>query len=106
MDSIRNHFYVGRQFMLPVHPDRNRRDPFHNRLSFWELCVPGTSPVGMPMRCPDMRARTSIKALTGESQLDLSVINSMLVKHRAKMAETLDAMEEAEGRMNAEKQNV
>ena len=47
-----------------------------------------------------------IKALTGESQLDLSVINSMLVKHRAKMAEALDSMEEAEGRMSAEKQNV
>ena len=38
--------------------------------------------------------------------MDLNIINSMLVKHRAKMTEALDAMEEAEGRMNAEKQNA
>ena len=54
----------------------------------------------------DVLEEQAIKALTGESQLDLSVINSMLVKHRAKMTEALDAMEEAEGRMSAEKQNV
>ena len=54
----------------------------------------------------DVLEDQAIKALTGESQLDLSVINSMLVKHRAKMAEALDAMEEAEGRMSAEKQNA
>ncbi len=48
----------------------------------------------------------AIKALTGENQLDLSVVNSMLVKHKAKMEEALEAMEEAESKMNAAERNT
>ncbi len=43
----------------------------------------------------------AIKALTGDNQLDLDVVNSMLVKHKAKMETALAAMEDAESRMNA-----
>ena len=48
----------------------------------------------------------AVKALTGESQLDLSVVNSMLVKHRAKLEAAHTAMEEAQTRMQAEKENA
>ena len=48
----------------------------------------------------------AIKALTGENQLDLSIVNSMLIKHKAKMEEALAAMEEAEGQMNAAERNA
>ena len=48
----------------------------------------------------------AVKALTGESQLDLSVVNSMLVKHRAKPEVAHTAMEEARTRMQAEKENA
>lgn len=45
----------------------------------------------------------AVKALTGESQLDLTVVNSMLVKHRSKLEAARAAMEEAEARMQADK---
>ena len=48
----------------------------------------------------------AIKALTGENQLDLSIVNSMLIKHKAKMEEALAAIEEAERQINAAEQNV
>ena len=48
----------------------------------------------------------AVKALTGESQLDLSVVNSMLVKHRAKLETAQRAMEDARTRMEAEKENA
>ncbi len=54
----------------------------------------------------DALEEQAIKALTGENQLDLGVVNSMLVKHRAKMEEALNAMEEAENRINAEDRNA
>lgn len=41
----------------------------------------------------------AVKALTGESQLDLSIVNSMLLKHRAKMEQAQQAMVEAENRV-------
>ena len=47
----------------------------------------------------------AIKALTGENQLDLEIVNSMLVKHRAKMEAALTAMQEAEDRLQAEERN-
>ena len=46
-----------------------------------------------------------VKALVGESQLDLGVVNSMLLKHRAKLEGAQQAMEEAKTRMEAEKAN-
>ena len=48
----------------------------------------------------------AVKALTGESQLDLGVVNSMLVKHRAKLETAQRAMEDARTRMEAEKENA
>ena len=48
----------------------------------------------------------AVKALIGESQLDLSVVNSMLVKHRNKLEAAHAAMEEAQTRMQAEKENA
>ncbi|MBO5570110.1 MAG: recombinase family protein [Clostridia bacterium] len=48
----------------------------------------------------------AVKALTGESQLDLTVVNSMLVKHRNKLQAAQTALEEAESRMQAEKANA
>ena len=48
----------------------------------------------------------AVKALTGESQLDLGVVNSMLMKHRAKLETSQKAMEEAQTRMEAEKANA
>lgn len=47
----------------------------------------------------------AVKALTGESQLDLSVINAMLLKHRAKLDEDSAAVEEAKARLDAEEKN-
>ena len=46
----------------------------------------------------------AVKALTGESQLDLSVVNNMLLKHRAKMDTASETMEESKARMEAEEQ--
>lgn len=48
----------------------------------------------------------AVKALTGESQLDLSLVNSMLVKHRAKLEAVQTAMRDAQVRMEAEKENA
>ncbi len=48
----------------------------------------------------------AVKALTGDSQLDLGVVNSMLVKHRAKLETSQRAMEDAKTRMEAEKENA
>ena len=48
----------------------------------------------------------AVKALTGDSQLDLSIVNSMLVKHRAKLETAQRAMEDARTRMEAEKENA
>ena len=47
----------------------------------------------------------AVKALTGESQLDLSVVNSMLLKHRAKLDEDSSAVEEAKTKLEAEEKN-
>ena len=47
----------------------------------------------------------AVKALTGESQLDLSVVNSMLLKHRAKLDEDSSAVEEAKAKLEAEEKN-
>ncbi len=41
----------------------------------------------------------AVKALTGESQLDLSVVNEMLLKHKARQEEARRIMEEAQDRM-------
>lgn len=48
----------------------------------------------------------AVKALTGESQLDLSIVNQMLLKHRAKLEASQKAMEEAQARMQAEQENA
>ena len=44
----------------------------------------------------------AVKALTGESQLDLKVVNSMLLKHRAKLEGATATMEEAKARIEEE----
>ena len=46
----------------------------------------------------------AVKALTGESQLDLRVVNNMLLKHRARMDAASETMEESKARMEAEEQ--
>ena len=48
----------------------------------------------------------AVKALTGESQLDLSIVNQMLLKHRAKLEASQTAREEAQTRMQAEQENA
>ena len=48
----------------------------------------------------------AVKALTGESQLDLSIVNQMLLKHRAKLEASQTAMEEAQARMQEERENA
>ena len=48
----------------------------------------------------------AVKALTGESQLDLSIVNQMLLKHRAKLEASQTAMEEAQTRMQEERENA
>ena len=45
----------------------------------------------------------TVKALTGESQLDLSIVNQMLLKHRAKLEAAQHTMEEAKTRLETEK---
>ena len=47
----------------------------------------------------------TVKALTGESQLDLGVVNGMLLKHRAKLEECQRTMEEAKAKKEAEVEN-
>ena len=44
----------------------------------------------------------AVKALTGESALDLSVINTMIIKHRAKRDAAAQAIEEARARQEQE----
>ncbi|MBQ6346605.1 MAG: recombinase family protein [Clostridia bacterium] len=44
----------------------------------------------------------AVKALTGESALDLSVINTMIIKHRAKQDAAAQTIEEARARMEQE----
>ena len=44
----------------------------------------------------------AVKALTGESQLDLSVVNAMIIKHRARRDEAEQAIEEARERLEQE----
>ena len=48
----------------------------------------------------------AVKALTGESQLDLGVVSGMLLKHRAKLEECQRAMEEAKAKKEAEAENT
>ena len=48
----------------------------------------------------------AVKALTGESQLDLAIVNQMLLKHRARLEASQKAMEEAQTRMQEEKENA
>ena len=48
----------------------------------------------------------AVKALTRESQLDLSIVNQMLLKHRAKLEASQTAMEEAQTLMQAEQENA
>lgn len=47
----------------------------------------------------------AVKALTGESQLDLSVVNAMLLKLRAKLDEDSAAVEETRAKVEAEQKN-
>ena len=47
----------------------------------------------------------TVKALTGESQLDLGVVNGMLLKHRAKLEECQRTMKEAKAKKEAEAEN-
>ena len=44
----------------------------------------------------------AVKALTGESALDLSVINTMIIKHRAKRDAAVETIEEARARLEQE----
>ena len=44
----------------------------------------------------------AVKALTGESQLDLSVVNTMIIKHRARRDAAEQAIEEARERLEQE----
>ena len=48
----------------------------------------------------------TVKALTGESQLDLGVVNGMLLKHRARLEESQRAMQEAKAKKEAEAENA
>ena len=48
----------------------------------------------------------AVKALTGESQLDLSIVNTMLVKHRARMDAAEQALTTARAKLEAETQNA
>jgi len=44
-----------------------------------------------------------MKALTGENQLDLSIVNSMIMKQKARLDAAANAMEESKARLEAEK---
>ena len=46
----------------------------------------------------------AIKALTGENSLDISIVNSMMPKHREKMEQAQRRMEEAKAKMDKEKE--
>ena len=45
----------------------------------------------------------AVKALTGESQLDLTIVNQMLLKHRAKLESAQQIMEDAKHKLEQEK---
>ena len=47
----------------------------------------------------------AVKALTGESQLDMNVVNAMLVKHRGRLEKAQQEMEEAERHITEEDAN-
>ena len=47
----------------------------------------------------------AVKALTGESQLDLSVVNGMLLKLRAQQDKDSAAVEEARAKVEADEKN-
>ena len=46
----------------------------------------------------------AIKALTGENSLDISIVNSMMPKHREKVEQAQRRMEEAKAKMDKEKE--
>ena len=48
---------------------------------------------------------TSIRALTGESALDLSVINTMIIKHRSRRYSAAQSMEDARTQLEREQQS-
>ena len=45
----------------------------------------------------------AMKALTGENQLDLSIVNTMIMKQKARLDAAATAMEESKARLEAEK---
>ncbi len=47
----------------------------------------------------------AVKALTGESQLDLSVVNGMLLRLKAQLAEESKAVDEARAKLDQDKKN-
>jgi DNA invertase Pin-like site-specific DNA recombinase len=47
----------------------------------------------------------AVKAITGESQIDLSFINAMLVKHRARLDVNTRALEQAKEKLESERQH-
>ncbi len=51
-------------------------------------------------------ARDAVKALTGESQPDLSIANQMLLKHRAKPESAQKAMDDAKAELEAEQETA
>ena len=48
----------------------------------------------------------AVKALTGESQLDLAIVNQMLIKHRARLEKAQQTMDEARSRLESEKESA
>jgi hypothetical protein len=48
----------------------------------------------------------AVKALTGESQLDLAIVNQMLIKHRARLEKAQHTMDEARSRLESEKESA
>ena len=48
----------------------------------------------------------AVKALTGESQLDLAIVNQMLIKHRARLETAQQTMNEARSRLESEKESA
>ena len=48
----------------------------------------------------------AVKALTGESRLDINIVNQMLIKHRARLETARQAMDEAQSRLQTEKESA
>ena len=48
----------------------------------------------------------AVKALTGESRLDVSIVNQMLIKHRARLETARQAMDEAQNKLQTEKESA